>query len=440
MTKMSFLISPRRPYIVVDNGFLALPTYRSIKLVKAAKITRLERIDEQQCNVITVDTGRRHADIQVTDAWLQKHEPQVGGYFVVYQDGYCSYSPSVPFEKGHIRIDSPAAETDRSNHEMLKREIEKVAKMLTGQHADTLPSSKTVQTLLMSAIAMYGEPEQKTGTGTSVSADVGPEKGSDLHNTFSATAGIDKQIYGLFDRKLTLAETVLNAKIAAFSELLQLGQSEMALATQVLQTQIGVAAEKKPTTANGDAEVSDIVQALNQSYLDKLIYGVGGIAVDFDKGRCRVVNLLSKEPGVENEFYNWAASHKLVREGYKPHATVMQAYDELLVEREELQKRLFGRPTTWAELCVLGERERQITEEGYTEQLDDKYNNYELLSAALCYLLYENFEPIGAIPAAWPWAPEAWKPKDYRRNLVTAAALLLAELDRLDRAKAGKVG
>ena len=33
----------------------------------------------------------------------------------------------------------------------------------------------------------------------------------------------------------------------------------------------------------------------------------------------------------------------------------------------------------------------------------------------------------------WPWAAEWWKPKDCRRNLVRAGALILAEIERLDR-------
>ena len=34
----------------------------------------------------------------------------------------------------------------------------------------------------------------------------------------------------------------------------------------------------------------------------------------------------------------------------------------------------------------------------------------------------------------WPWAPEWWKPSSYRRNLIKAGALIIAEIERLDRA------
>lgn len=36
--------------------------------------------------------------------WLDKHNPEVGGYYVVYQDGYKSFSPAEAFESGYTRI------------------------------------------------------------------------------------------------------------------------------------------------------------------------------------------------------------------------------------------------------------------------------------------------------------------------------------------------
>jgi hypothetical protein len=37
-------------------------------------------------------------------------------------------------------------------------------------------------------------------------------------------------------------------------------------------------------------------------------------------------------------------------------------------------------------------------------------------------------------PQQWPWLSKWWKPKDRRRDLVRAAALVIAEIERLDRA------
>ena len=47
-------------------------------------------------------------DINVTQVplgtWLDKHNPAVGGYYVVYKDGYESFSPAQAFEEGYARI------------------------------------------------------------------------------------------------------------------------------------------------------------------------------------------------------------------------------------------------------------------------------------------------------------------------------------------------
>ena len=34
-------------------------------------------------------------------AYMEKHKPQAGGYFVVYEDGYQSFSPAAAFESGY---------------------------------------------------------------------------------------------------------------------------------------------------------------------------------------------------------------------------------------------------------------------------------------------------------------------------------------------------
>lgn len=46
------------------------------------------------------------AAIPVSKEWLDKHNPQPGGYYVVYQDGYASYSPAKAFEEGYTRIEN----------------------------------------------------------------------------------------------------------------------------------------------------------------------------------------------------------------------------------------------------------------------------------------------------------------------------------------------
>jgi hypothetical protein len=91
-----------------------------------------------------------------------------------------------------------------------------------------------------------------------------------------------------------------------------------------------------------------------------------------------------------------------------------------------------------AALDVLAERRRQIEVEGWTPEHDAEHCHAELATAAACYILgatsgFSSEEYAGDVPTAWPWDPKWWKPKDYRRDLVRAAALLIAEIERSDR-------
>ncbi|KAB2792847.1 hypothetical protein F9K96_06890 [Brucella anthropi] len=77
---------------------------------------------------------------------------------------------------------------------------------------------------------------------------------------------------------------------------------------------------------------------------------------------------------------------------------------------------------------VLAERRRQIEAEGWTPEHDDQWRHGALAKAATCYA---SVHPVAA--SYWPWDLKWWKPSDRRRNLVKAAALILAEIERLDR-------
>lgn len=84
---------------------------------------------------------------------------------------------------------------------------------------------------------------------------------------------------------------------------------------------------------------------------------------------------------------------------------------------------------------VLAERRRQVEVEGWSTERDDRYIDCELARAAATYALCEKPEQLQVCGAfAWPWPAGWWKPTTYRRNLVKAAALLLAEIERIDRA------
>lgn len=96
---------------------------------------------------------------------------------------------------------------------------------------------------------------------------------------------------------------------------------------------------------------------------------------------------------------------------------------------------------TKAAADVLAERRRQIEVEGWTPEHDDEYDAGELSDAAGCYALVasipEEHRPR-SVPRFWPlqWRVNWWKPTTQRRDLVKAGALILAEIERLDRAAA----
>ena len=93
-----------------------------------------------------------------------------------------------------------------------------------------------------------------------------------------------------------------------------------------------------------------------------------------------------------------------------------------------------------AVLDVVSERRRQIEVEDWTPQHDDEYVSGELVAAAGAYALEATFGGRARnvwFARLWPWHVEWWKPKDQRRDLVRAAALIIADIERIDRA-AGK--
>ena len=77
--------------------------------------------------------------------------------------------------------------------------------------------------------------------------------------------------------------------------------------------------------------------------------------------------------------------------------------------------------------------------EGWTTEHDDLYVDGEMGAAAACYALSGSrwtHRLIVPLTVLWPWSLNWWKPSTPRRDLVKAGALILAEIERLDRASA----
>ena len=102
----------------------------------------------------------------------------------------------------------------------------------------------------------------------------------------------------------------------------------------------------------------------------------------------------------------------------------------------------FTLPDSVATTDVIHERKRQIAVEQYNAAHDERYVNEELRNAAVCYISSARWHrtrrgraELKTPAVSWPWPEKFWKPKSERQDLVRAAALLIAEIDRLDREK-----
>ncbi len=103
---------------------------------------------------------------------------------------------------------------------------------------------------------------------------------------------------------------------------------------------------------------------------------------------------------------------------------------------------------TKAAQAVLAERERQMAVHGWMPDHDDEHDAGELAAAAAAYAGHaaDHLHPLSQgdggddPPGIWPWDREWWKPSTPRRDLEKAAALILAEMERLDRIDAALAG
>ena len=73
-----------------------LPRYKCHKEVSAAKIAGISLEGELGF--------ADYSSVKPSREWLDKNNPAVGGYYVVYADGYASYSPAQAFEEGYTVI------------------------------------------------------------------------------------------------------------------------------------------------------------------------------------------------------------------------------------------------------------------------------------------------------------------------------------------------
>lgn len=97
---------------------------------------------------------------------------------------------------------------------------------------------------------------------------------------------------------------------------------------------------------------------------------------------------------------------------------------------------------------VLAECRRQVDVKGWTPEHDDSHDKGEMARAAISYAtaavwpdrveqkVMQEHGWSGTphkLQILWPWDGEWWKPGPARRMLVKAAALVIKEIERIDR-------
>lgn len=89
---------------VFGHQNLILPRFKCHKVVAAAKILAIFPEPNFDGAQLQLDIPNRPLML-VESGYMDKHEPVVGGYYVVYTDGYASFSPGDVFEDGYTRIE-----------------------------------------------------------------------------------------------------------------------------------------------------------------------------------------------------------------------------------------------------------------------------------------------------------------------------------------------
>ena len=86
-----------------------MPRYKCHKEVWALKIAGIKRDGEGENretdgSAIITPADEGYGPFKVDFEYMRKHKPVVGGYYVVYKDGYKSFSPAEAFEDGYTLI------------------------------------------------------------------------------------------------------------------------------------------------------------------------------------------------------------------------------------------------------------------------------------------------------------------------------------------------
>ncbi|MBG0839008.1 hypothetical protein H3223_02645 [Pseudomonas toyotomiensis] len=110
-----------------------MPKYKCHKQVWALKIREVAQgvapAEHTGGSWLLLPENDRYAAIEVAHDWYARHKPEAGGYYVVYSDGYSSYSPAEAFESGYQPVDVGCSSFVGGSDQSIEQEIQ--AKGLT---------------------------------------------------------------------------------------------------------------------------------------------------------------------------------------------------------------------------------------------------------------------------------------------------------------------
>ena len=195
-------------------------------------------------------------------------------------------------------------------------------------------------------------------------------------------------------------------------------------------------AAEKATPGPWEMEHENIWFRDTEGYTKHLMYAYQGDDVDDQQDYDNTAYIAAFNPKVVlallDELEKTQAQSSKWCEAFHKAVSVGARYEERIAELE-------GGAFNPAILDVVAERQRQQSAEGWTPEHDDQYGKSQLLWASSCYML-NTIQPFNHIPMDWPWDSSWWKPTNPRRDLVKAGALIIAEIERIDRAAAAGKG
>jgi hypothetical protein len=91
----------------MNGQSIEMPQYQCHKKVWALKIKAIINSppDGEEGGAALEIEDYGYAPVTVSSEYITKHKPEAGGYYVVYDDGYKSFSPAKAFNDGYTLIE-----------------------------------------------------------------------------------------------------------------------------------------------------------------------------------------------------------------------------------------------------------------------------------------------------------------------------------------------